>query len=270
MLCLDEGQYNTESGEGKKLMAHELTHVIQQGKQEDNVIDRVAEEREGTTTIPLNSAKWNYHNTTHYANCRGAGLLHGQTRPNYRDSFTHTRRMRRRSTDCTETCRDCIFEIGNLRSIFRANPSVNLPSVPGGLNPCEQRAVRAFINGRLRAHEQDHVRKFSTYTATINTPYEFTGCASDLNRFLEDMHRDKELARRSASDALSASIDPFFASFDCDCPDPAREAVVQTNSVCSTPATKILIFHQWNIFLIPVIQKRIVRNLNPQNNPFSR
>lgn len=31
-VVFNEGQYNTESGEGKKLMAHELAHVVQQGK----------------------------------------------------------------------------------------------------------------------------------------------------------------------------------------------------------------------------------------------
>ena len=29
-IVFNEGQYNTESGEGKKLMAHELVHVVQQ------------------------------------------------------------------------------------------------------------------------------------------------------------------------------------------------------------------------------------------------
>ncbi len=35
-IVFNEGQYNLESGDGKKLMAHELTHVIQQDKSTDH------------------------------------------------------------------------------------------------------------------------------------------------------------------------------------------------------------------------------------------
>lgn len=39
-IVFNEGQYNTESGEGKKLVAHELTHVMQQGKNNQPAVNR--------------------------------------------------------------------------------------------------------------------------------------------------------------------------------------------------------------------------------------
>lgn len=42
-IVFNEGQYNTESTEGKKLLAHELTHVVQNGNEESSVKRQVPE-----------------------------------------------------------------------------------------------------------------------------------------------------------------------------------------------------------------------------------
>lgn len=39
-IVFNEGEYNTSTGEGKRLMAHELTHVIQQNEKNSTTIDR--------------------------------------------------------------------------------------------------------------------------------------------------------------------------------------------------------------------------------------
>lgn len=65
---------------------------------------------------------------------------------------------------------------------------------PSGLTPCETTAVQNFINTTLSAHEQQHVAKFNGYTATINTPYTFTGCVSGLQAHIQAMHDRIEVA----------------------------------------------------------------------------
>jgi len=47
-VVFNEGQYNEESGEGRKLMAHELTHVVQQNKSTVQREPATVQEGEGT------------------------------------------------------------------------------------------------------------------------------------------------------------------------------------------------------------------------------
>ncbi len=42
-IVFNEGQYNTESAEGKKLLAHELTHVVQNGNEKSTIKRQVPE-----------------------------------------------------------------------------------------------------------------------------------------------------------------------------------------------------------------------------------
>src|SRR5260221_4350745 len=48
-IVFNEGQYDLESGEGRKLLAHELTHVIQQGKGLSKKIQREVEDGDPLT-----------------------------------------------------------------------------------------------------------------------------------------------------------------------------------------------------------------------------
>jgi hypothetical protein len=108
-------------------------------------------------------------------------------------------------------------------STFRTAPVVSLPSVPGGLNACERTAVRAFINGTLNQHEQQHVAAFNTYRGTVRTPFTYTGCRSGLAAEVQAVHDNIEVPRRAASDALSAALDANGANvfnITCECPDP--------------------------------------------------
>lgn len=230
-IVFNEGQYNIESGEGKKLMAHELAHVMQQVGSEK--ISKKGEEgteepiqKELLPLIHLEVEGSLTQNTRHNANCNGVSVS-GSTDANYsnRSSMTGQPAMATSCAGCTG--KDCITISGNIVSVFRTAPVVTLPSVPGGLNQCEQNAVRNFINTTLNQHEQQHVAAFNTYRGTVNTPFTFTGCTSDLQAHIQGIHDGIEVPRRAASDALSAALDANGANvfnITCECPDPQTDA----------------------------------------------
>ena len=115
---------------------------------------------------------------------------------------------------------------GTVVSVFTANPQITLPSVPSGLNECEQNAVQQFINTTLRAHELQHVAAFNTYRGTVRTPYTYRGCASGLDAYMQQIHDNIESARKTASDARSSALDANGANIfnvTCNCPDPEPE-----------------------------------------------
>jgi hypothetical protein len=225
-IVFNEGQYNTESVEGKKLMAHELTHVVQQNEQTDAVISRAAEENteEAVAETPTFVARdWVHHNTRAFANCAGVHVQ-GHADANYSHSFTAPGRQRKANncTDCTGD--ECIINTGTVISVFTTNPQVTLPAVPSGLSECEQTAVQNFINTTLRQHEQQHVTAFNTYRGIVRTPYSYTGCVSGLDAHLQQIHDNIEATRRANADALSAALDPFNPPIPCNCPDTAQQS----------------------------------------------
>jgi hypothetical protein len=63
------------------------------------------------------------------------------------------------------------------------------------------------------------VAAFNTYIGTVNTPYTYTGCLSGEDAFIRGRHNAIESARRAASNAASAALDPFNATIPCDCPE---------------------------------------------------
>lgn len=228
-VVFNEGQYNTESGEGKKLIAHELAHVIQQNQQEVNrTMQRKAgdgDESSGHELLPLINIEAEgsqTQNTTHNADCNGVSVS-GNTTANYSNSSSLTGRPRMATTcdGCSGT--DCITISGTVVSVFNTAPVVSLPSVPSGLNQCERTAVRSFINTTLNQHEQQHVAAFNTYRGTVRTPFTFTGCSSDIQAAVQNVHDAIEVPRRAASDAASALLDANGANvfnISCECPDP--------------------------------------------------
>lgn len=229
-IVFNEGQFNTASGEGKKLMAHELVHVMQQNKNDAHrAIQRKTNEgvdQEQQIWLPpirLEVEGSQIENTTHNADCNGVSVS-GSTSANYSSSGSLNGRPSR-ATDCSGcTGNDCITINSTVVSVFRTAPVVSLPPVPGGLNPCERRAVRNFINTTLNQHEQQHVAAFNTYRGTVRTPISFTGCSGDLQAEVQSIHDNIEVPRRAASDAASAALDANGANIfniTCECPDPA-------------------------------------------------
>ncbi|XZF12930.1 eCIS core domain-containing protein [Chitinophagaceae bacterium MMS25-I14] len=228
-IVFNEGKYSPDSYEGRKLLAHELAHVVQNSGTSPAILKRQAEDDPGAApdATPVTSVSFSgtgtfTENTTDFANCEGVSVQ-GQTDANYSNSFSSTG-TRSTSTACTDCSgADCISSSGTVVSVFNAAPAVTLPSVPSGLNPCETTAVQNFINGTLRAHEQQHVAAFNTYKGTVRTPYSYTGCVSGLDAYIQSVHDNVEVARRGRSDAASAALDANGANvftITCDCPDP--------------------------------------------------
>jgi len=164
-------------------------------------------------------------NTRHFANCEGVSVQ-GHTDANYGNSFTApgTSAPGKGCADCSGE--ECVTSTGTIISVFTANPQITLPDVPDGLNECEQEAVQNFINGKLTAHEKQHVAAFNKYAGTVKTPYIYKGCASGLDAYTQAKHDAIESARKIKSDAASAALDKNGANIfkiTCKCPDPEPE-----------------------------------------------
>lgn len=232
-IVFGEGQFQDESFEGKKLVAHELVHVMQQ---ENSETEKNVNRKSGSITEPqqrimlppihLQVKGSKIENTTHNADCNGVSVS-GSTSANYSSSGSLSGRPTL-ATDCSGcTGNDCVVVNSTVVSRFRTAPVVSLPPVPGGLNPCERRTVRAFINGTLNQHEQQHVAAFNTYRGTVSSPISFTGCKADLQAEVQTIHDNVEVPRRQASDNLSAALDANGANvfnITCECPDPTPDA----------------------------------------------
>ena len=231
-IVFNEGEYDTGTTDGKKLLAHELTHVVQQHDADSDHLQRMPDQEEESgkqavlPSIYLEGTGSQIQNTTHNANCEGVSVS-GSTTANYSSSFSSTGTPQLAS-DCVGcTGAECISISGKFVSVFTANPVVSLPPVPSGLNKCEQAAVTNFINTTLNQHELQHVAAFKTYKGTVVTPYNYTGCSADLQSYIQNIHDGIETARRTASDDASAALDANGANvftITCDCPDPEPDA----------------------------------------------
>ena len=218
-IVFNKGQYNPDSAEGKKLLAHELTHVMQQQDNKPELLNRVAQltekkrEEEKPITIQGKAAK------TRNKSSHGCGgvQVHGQTDANYKSSFRTTGRSHS-SEECTDcTVPDCITSKGVVISSFKAHPVITLPDMPDGLSKCEATAVRRFINGTLKRHEQQHKAAFKTYDGTVRTPYDFTGCRAELDSLVQSIHDGIDAQRSTDANALSDALDPFNVAIPCNC-----------------------------------------------------
>jgi hypothetical protein len=217
-IVFADGQYQPDSYEGKKLLAHELTHVVQQsGRSEALQRKVIPKERDLKPTFSFGVGS-KTENKEDMGGCNGVASLHGKTKANYANSYTASGGTPEPSTGCTG-CKDadCITISGTVDSVFTANPKISLPSVPGGLSKCEQAAVKDFINTTLAAHEQQHVDAFNTYVGNESTSYTYTGCKSGLKKYEKSIHDGVEVPRRNAANAASAALDPFNATIPCDC-----------------------------------------------------
>ena len=233
-IVFGAGQYQPDTYEGKKLLAHELVHVAQQRNNKSGIYRMSANANETTTEgeakeeEPLagfstsGQGEVTYENKRDFANCDGV-RVQGHTDANYSHTYSFSGSATRGS-DCTGCApANCISDAGTITSTFTASPTITLPQVPAGLNDCETQAVQAFINGTLNAHEQQHVAAFNTYAGTVTTPYVYNGCQSGEDAFIRGRHNAIESARRAASNAASAALDANGANIftvTCNCPDP--------------------------------------------------
>ena len=220
-IVFNKGQYNPASAEGKSLLAHELTHVVQQQGNEKNVLNRVAD---NTAHANSNAILLNNYGKTGTQNKRAYGCegvnVQGHTDANYSNSFDPTATAKPSTTckDCDPP--DCITVTGTLVSTFTASPVITLPTVPDGLSDCETRAITKFINTTLKRHEQQHVAAFNTYNGVKRTPYKFTGCKADFDIYMQQqqvLHDELNDKKTADANAKSDALDPFSPTIPCDC-----------------------------------------------------
>jgi hypothetical protein len=129
------------------------------------------------------------------------------------------------ATDC-KGCGggDCITATGSLVIDYHVSTTVNLPEVPSGLTPCQQKRVRDTINNVLKPHEDQHVAAFQSYIGTVRLPINYTGCKDGLQAHVQSMIDADSAARETAAKAKSAALDPFVVNVDLDCEEPRKSS----------------------------------------------
>lgn len=237
-IVFAEGKYKPESSEGKHLLAHELTHVVQQNpdrlsrKEEPNVNEDPGPNQQEEPlqedflgTIAVNGSGKRLAPVVAYANCAGASVS-GLTTANYdHGSYSVSGASMTRAKDCKGCpAAECVTVSGVIVHQFSASPTVDLPSVPAGnWSECEKKAIQSFIDTTLSQHEQKHVGAFKTYNGTAKTPFTYTGCKDGLDAYVAGIHNklnaDREAAATAKSDVYDANGANQF-TIACDCPDP--------------------------------------------------
>jgi hypothetical protein len=219
-IVFNKGQYNPSSEEGKKLLAHELTHVVQNSGEVaiERKVQHPEKEKEKEKSLAISGSANKAKNKSSYGNCQDV-QVQGRTDFNpVPSSFSVQGGTTRPSNACEEcTAPDCITARGTIVSVFRSNPTITLPPVPGGLTPCETAAVRRFINTTLLNHEQQHFRAFKTYDGVVRTRLNFTGCQSDLDGHVQSIHDNIDAQRSNDAIAKSDALDPFVRPIPCNC-----------------------------------------------------
>ena len=147
----------------------------------------------------------------------GAFSVHGETDATFDGGTGKVVNQKVKKSDKCEDCPEgeCVKVTGTLIVTYHVDVTVTMPDVPDGLNDCEEPKVRQFINTTLRAHENEHVRRFKTYNGKKSIPIKITGCGeSDIESQVQAKHDADEQKRQSDAQALSDAIDPFTKSID--------------------------------------------------------
>jgi hypothetical protein len=201
-IVFSEGQYDTESYSGKKLLAHELTHIMQQDAQ--NTISR--KEGEAVEEEPACTA--------------GSVDLEANTAAGYaKGAGTVAKENKTKSKGCPDCEDECVSVTGSLSVPYKVTTNITLPTVPANLTPCQQDRVRTAINGPLLVHERQHVKAFETFNGTPSLPINYQGCEGGYNSHLEAMTETEFERRKASADAKSAALDPFSVPVDLCCKD---------------------------------------------------
>lgn len=194
-IVFNEGQFNTTTDEGKKLLAHELAHVMQQDEQR---ISRKEDEPECNEELNLEGLTDAVYN-------KGAGTMIGE--------------KKKAAKGCDGCEDDCIQVTGTLKVPYKVDTTVTLPDVPDDLRPCQQQRVSSAIKNKLAPHEQQHVAAFKTFNGTGLLPVNYKGCEGGYNSHQESLAEAEYERRKNIADAKSAKLDPFSIDVDLCCKD---------------------------------------------------
>lgn len=195
-IVFNQGQYQPDTHEGKKLLAHELTHVVQQ--QEGIVARDVDEEGCDDATLNIEGATDAVYN-------KGAGNVAGE--------------KKKAAKDCEDCVDDCVSVSGTLVVPYDVQTTVTLPDAPDDLRPCQQQRVSAAIKNKLAPHEQKHVAAFKTFNGKAFLPVKYKGCEGGYSSYLEDLAQAEYDRRKDIADKKSAALDPYSVDVDLCCKD---------------------------------------------------
>lgn len=206
-IVFNEGQFNQESAEGKKLMAHELVHVIQQ--ENEQMISK-QEETEKKEEPECKNQTLDLEAETNATYNKGAG--------------TAINEVTKKGKGC-DGCEDdsCISVTGKLKVPYKVATNINLPTVPANLTECQQERVSTAINTTLMAHEKQHVKAFETFNGTASLTINYNGCSDNYVSYQEGLAEAEFERRKTAADAKSAKLDPFSVSVDLCCKDKPKK-----------------------------------------------
>lgn len=202
-IVFNKGEYDPATRDGKKLLAHELVHTIQQG------CAALSKKEKDEPQAPCTAGSVDLEAETTAGFAKNAGSVVNE--------------KTKKSKGCTDCEDECVNITGTLKVPFKASTKIILPAVPGNLTPCQQDRVRAAINGPLLKHEKQHVKAFETFDGTASLAINFKGCESDYSSFQENLAEQEFQRRKSSAEAKSAALDPFTVPVDLCCTEKPKK-----------------------------------------------
>ena len=161
--------------------------------------------------------------------------LHGLTSSNYDHAapipapFPSSVTVTERKVKVSKDKEEAVFDAsGTFDVTFASNPSISLPTVPSGLTPCQEKAVQAFIDGPLTAHENDHKAAFEnnydgSFTATVSAN-NIKDTPEMRKRAMENPVMTEDQKRATAANAASKALDPWTQTVTgLDCKEPEKK-----------------------------------------------
>lgn len=154
----------------------------------------------------------------------GSITLHGETVPNFDGGTTKVldaKVARAKGCDCPAED-PCLRGTGTLQVTYTVDVTISMPPMPDGLNQCQQRRVREFLQNVLGPHEQEHAKRLRTYNGVTKRKFDVTGCGrtaldTEVQAKLQQLHDDEANDRADKADKLSQAIDPFNKKIDLNC-----------------------------------------------------
>ena len=256
-IVFNQQYFNEQSSAGKQLLAHELTHVLQQREQGNATLQRAPEDEGGAmnpmeetaeaATPGLQPADLEQKATEQETKAIEPEVLpnfstfgkapetitvfgqsvtvQGETRAEFDNGVGTTKNLKAIPAKDCDGCSgpECVTVTGQLVIKYNVSTNVILPDVPEGLTPCQQGRVRDVIDNKIKPHEAEHVTAFNTYKGTVTLPINFTGCKTDIQAHVQAMHETDNESRTQAAKAKSAVLDPFVVPIDLDCAEPPKK-----------------------------------------------
>jgi Domain of unknown function (DUF4157) len=242
-IVFGKGRYAPGTNEGDRLLAHELTHTIQQtggawlgrglargeaakGGQLQRELDPqsqtspAAADDAGLVGMAPIQVAGEPHAFEMEGRCEGL-RLHGTTDGTFdggTGSVENQRVTRGTGCNCDQGVQ-CSHVTGTLVTNYSVSVTITMPPMPSGLTACQQAKVQAFLQNVLLPHEQDHETRLKTYNGQTKNRVDITACGQDdAASKVQAIQDAEEPARRAAAQARSNAIDPFVRPIDCsDC-----------------------------------------------------